>query len=100
LEAPERMLLQRASVEGRTFHIAALAALLPALDRPEVDRGLAVLADKGLIGPGRSEFDGGEASRFTHELIREAAYASVPKFLRAELHAGLARWLEARPAAA
>ncbi len=100
LEAGERMLLQRAAVEGRTFHAGALAALLPESERRGVDTRLVALARKGLVGADRPEFAGQDAFRFTHALIREAAYAGVPKLLRAELHAGVADWLEARRGAA
>lgn len=100
LEDGERMLIQRAAVEGRTFHAGALAALVPERARHGLGNRLVGLARKGLIGADRPEFAGQEAFRFTHALVREAAYAGVPKRLRAELHAGLAEWLEQRPAAA
>jgi tetratricopeptide (TPR) repeat protein len=100
LEAGERMLLQRAAVEGRTFHAGALAALLPASERRGVGTHLVALARKGLLGADRPEFAGQDAFRFTHALIREAAYAGLPKLQRAELHAGVADWLDARPGAA
>lgn len=100
LEDGERVLLQRAAVEGRTFHAGALRALVPDDERRFVNPHLVALARKGLIGGDRAEFEREDAFRFTHALIREAAYAGVPKLLRAELHAGLAGWLEERPAAA
>lgn len=100
LEPDERTLLQHAAVEGRTFHAGALAVLLPEDQRRGHRSCLVALARKGLIGADRPEFAGEDAFRFTHALIREAAYAGVPKLLRAELHAGVAAWLEDRPAAA
>jgi tetratricopeptide (TPR) repeat protein len=99
LDVGERMLLQRAAVQGRTFHGGALQALLPASERRGVDTRLVALARKGLIGADRAEFDGQDAFRFTHALIREAAYAGVPKLLRAELHEAVAGWLEQRDGA-
>jgi tetratricopeptide (TPR) repeat protein len=98
LEAGERIVLQRAAVEGRTFHAGALRSLLPEHERGAVSAFLVALARKGLIGADRSEFPGQDAFRFTHALIREAAYGAVPKLLRAELHAGVARWLDERAA--
>src|SRR5262249_56116766 len=35
---------------------------------------------------------------FRHVLIRDAAYGTLPKAVRAELHERLALWLEAQPA--
>jgi class 3 adenylate cyclase/tetratricopeptide (TPR) repeat protein len=96
----ERMLLQRAAVEGRTFHAGALASVLPDSEQRTLDRHLVGLARRGLIGSDSPEFAGEDAFRFTHALIREAAYAGVPKLLRAELHAGIADWLGERPHAA
>ena len=98
LEPGERMLLQRAAIEGRTFHADALATLLPEPDRRAARALLVALARKGLIGADRPAFADQDAFRFTHALIRDAAYASVPKVVRAELHATLGAWLAARPA--
>ena len=100
LEAEERLLLQCASLEGRTFHAGALAALLPEHARHVIATNLVVLTRKGFIAPDRSEFPGEDAFRFAHALVREASYASVPKLLRAKLHARVAEWLEERPGAA
>ena len=100
LEPPERGLLQRAAVEGRTFHAGALATVLPEAERRRMTRRLAALARKGLIGADGSEFEGEDAYRFTHSLIRDVAYAGLPKLVRADLHAAVADWLEERPAAA
>ena len=100
LDDGEGALLQRAAVEGRTFHAGALAAVLPESDRAEMQTRLVALIRKGLIGADRAEFPGEDAFRFTHALIREAAYAGAPKLVRAELHAGVAQWLERHPTAA
>ncbi len=54
---------------------------------------------KGLIAPDRPAYAGEEAFRFTHVLIRDAAYAGVPAPRRAELHASVADWLARRDAA-
>ncbi|HUR84920.1 MAG TPA: protein kinase [Solirubrobacteraceae bacterium] len=97
LQAGERVLLQRAAVEGRTFHASAVAALLGDHERRALGARLVALARKGLIGSDRPEYPGEDAFRFTHALIREAAYASVTKLARADLHAKLAEWLEQRP---
>ena len=51
-----------------------------------------------LIQPDRTELAGEDAFRFTHGLIRDAAYEGMPKQLRAELHERVARWTAQRPA--
>jgi len=105
LEDGERMLLQRAAVEGRTFHAAALV-VSPGGGTEEsgspraIENRLVALTRKGLIGPDQPEFPGEDAFRFTHALIREAAYATLPKRDRARLHAQIAGWLERHPQAA
>ncbi len=99
LDDAERALLAHAAVEGRTFHAGALAAALGE-DAHGIGARLVALARRGLIGGDQPEFPGQDAFRFTHALIREAAYAGVPKLLRAQRHAGVAEWLERQPAAA
>ena len=94
LEPGERAVLQRASVEGRLFHRAAVAELLPE-GTDGLGGTLLALTRKELVRPDRSLYEGDDGFRFTHVLVRDVAYASVPKELRAELHARLASWLEA-----
>ena len=90
----ERAVLERASVEGRTFHLGAVAALSPAELHGEVGSYLQALVRKELVRPARTGFPGEEAFRFRHLLIRDAAYESMPKELRADLHERFAGWLE------
>ena len=73
LDADERDVLERASVEGVRFHVGGSHAA----------SHLAALARKGLIRADRSRPD---AFRFEHALIRDAAYLGVPKERRADLH--------------
>jgi hypothetical protein len=89
LEAGERRLLRHAAVEGRSFHRGALD--------DGGDAQLVALARRGLIRPDEPAFAGEEAYRFAHALVREAAYAGLPKRRRAELHEHVARWIDARP---
>jgi predicted ATPase/class 3 adenylate cyclase len=98
LEPEERAVIERASVEGRTFHRGALAELVPETARARVGSHLMTLVRKEFIRPGRALFPGDDGFRFEHMLIRDAAYDSMPKELRAELHERFARWLEARVA--
>jgi len=49
---------------------------------------------KELVRPDRSGTTADEAFRFRHILVRDAAYGSLPKEQRADLHARFAAWLE------
>src|ERR671939_339709 len=97
LEPGERAVLAHASVEGRIFHRGALAAVLPPSPRDELGTHLMALVRKQLIRPSPPDFPGEDGFRFTHSLTRDAAYAALPKRLRAELHEATADWLEAKP---
>src|SRR5829696_7258 len=96
LPARERALIERASIEGRTFHRRALVELLTEGEREELDANLAALMRRELIHPGDPDFPAEEAYRFNHILIRDAAYALIPKQQRALLHERHANWLEQR----
>ena len=92
----ERSVVERASVEGRLFHRGSVAALLPEQERAGVGGHLLTLVRKEFIRPDRSLFPGDDGFRFGHILIRDAAYDSIPKRLRAELHERFADWLAAK----
>ena len=94
LPEEERALLARVSVEGTVFHREAVRELAPASLAPVVDRCLTELVRKDVIRPDRSSFADDDAFRFRHMLIRDAAYRSLPKEARAELHERFAAWLE------
>jgi predicted ATPase len=91
LDEPERAVLERGAVEGRIFHQGAVEALTP--EEPAVSARLASLVRKELVRPDKPQFPGEDAFRFRHVLIREAAYDSLPKSTRAELHERFAGWL-------
>ena len=97
LEPLERSVLQRAAVIGQVFWWGAVADLTPPEDQPAVAGVLQALVRKGLIRPGRGTFAGEDAFRFGHILVRDAAYDSMTKGLRADLHERCAEWIEARP---
>jgi class 3 adenylate cyclase/tetratricopeptide (TPR) repeat protein len=94
LPRTEREVLERGSIEGREFHHASVAS--PATEGTPSQAGAEFtgLVRRGLIEPARPLLGGGEAFRFRHALIRDAAYARVPKVTRAWLHERHARWLE------
>ena len=94
LASDERAAAERASVVGRVFEQSSLVALSPPADRADVPRRLEALVRKELIRPDRSGLSQGEAFRFRHLLIRDAAYDRLPKAERAELHERFADWLE------
>ena len=88
-----KVVLQRASLVGRLFSTGALAAIggepVPAeLLRDAVRRDLLSETEEPALGTGR-------VYRFRHVLIRDVAYATVPKSDRSRLHDNYARWLEA-----
>jgi tetratricopeptide (TPR) repeat protein len=94
LSDPERRIAERASVVGRVFEPEAVAALSPDVVGTDLSRDLLSLVRKELVRPDRSEVTGGDAFKFRHILIRDAAYAALPKRERAELHQRFADWLE------
>jgi tetratricopeptide (TPR) repeat protein len=92
----ERAVIERASVEGKVFHRGSVVQLAPESLRPSVATHLGALIRKELIRPDKPVFAAEDAFRFRHLLIRDAAYDSIPKQVRAELHERHAEWLEAR----
>jgi class 3 adenylate cyclase/tetratricopeptide (TPR) repeat protein len=96
LEPEERAVIERGSIEGRLFHRGSVAELLPEGGRAGVGGQLMALVRKEFIRPDRAQIPGDDGFRFGHILIRDAAYDSLPKRIRAELHERLASWLESK----
>jgi class 3 adenylate cyclase/tetratricopeptide (TPR) repeat protein len=96
LEPDERSVIERASIEGRLFHRGSIQELLPEAERDGAGAQLMTLVRKELIRPDRSQLPGDDGFRFGHILIRDAAYDSIPKRLRAELHERFGKWLESK----
>jgi class 3 adenylate cyclase/tetratricopeptide (TPR) repeat protein len=92
LPADERALLEHASIIGLEFDWDALGELDPGRRRPPGAR-LAALVRKQLIRPHEASED---SFRFRHMLIRDAAYARVPKERRSQLHERVSDWLDGR----
>ena len=92
LPPPEKRVLQEASVIGRIFwqapveHAAGNGAVAPALLALE-QKGL-ILARPTTTIAGQTEYI------FKHALVRDVAYASLPKARRARAHADVAAWIE------
>ena len=89
----EREVLACASVEGRTFHRGAVEHLSRSGAGADVERLLGALVHKDLIRPEPSQLRREDAFSFRHILIRDAAYESLRKHARAELHERFASWL-------
>src|SRR5579862_1675579 len=90
LDPDERLVVQSAAVIGPEISRRAIAALLsgaPETVEPRLER----LAPTQLIVPVPGDED---RLSFGHPLIREVAYASLPKAERAKLHERFARWSE------
>ena len=92
LSGNERTVIECGSVEGQIFHRGSVAELAPPV-RSDVETHLSALVRQELIRPDSSVFAGDEAFRFRHILIRDAAYESLPKATRAQLHEQFANWL-------
>ena len=95
----ERSLLEHGAVEGEVFHLGSVLALSEDLSRSDAESVLRELLRRDLVRPEKSALAGEDAVRFRHELIRDAAYESLPKAARAELHVRHADWLEGLGAA-
>jgi len=93
LHPAAREVVERGAVPGTTFPAAAL----PALGSPSPDAPLTDLARSGLLHGPHAEPLGGDGFTFRHALLRDAAYGSLARQDRAELHLRFARWLAERP---
>ena len=90
----ERDMIGRGAVEGQVFHRSTVRELAPAAERDDVPGHLLSLVRKEMIRPDQPTYPDEEAFRFRHLLIRDAAYDSLPKETRAELHEAFADWLD------
>ena len=96
LPAEEKALLQDAAVVGRAFWMGAVVHLS---NQPPADvrAALGRLRVKEIITPREPPVFSGELEfAFRHVLIRDVAYESLPKFLRAPKHVDVAKWAEER----
>ena len=93
IPSPERSLLLSASVVGRIFWDGVLAQLAP--HDGQLSELLDSLEGRDLVRrEAVSRFQGQQQFRFKHALIREVAYATLPRAKRREAHAGVAAFLE------
>ncbi|HEX3687099.1 MAG TPA: adenylate/guanylate cyclase domain-containing protein [Gaiellaceae bacterium] len=92
LDPFNRHVLERAAVVGKEFWPGAVAAL--GGDNETLGPTLLGLVRSELVEPAVSSIPGEDGFRFRHALIRDAAYAGIPKRVRADLHERFAGWLE------
>ena len=97
LASEERSAAECASVEGKVFHLGAVAEMTARPLAPTT-RVLGTLARKELIRHDRTQLAGEQAFRFRHLLIRDVAYESLPKRARFGLHERFVDWLEPKTA--
>ena len=93
---PARRIAQIGAVIGREFSYELLAAVAGA-PGPDLDAALTRLADAELLHA--RGFPPDASYVFKHALIRDAAYASLLKSRRRELHLAIARALASRDVA-
>jgi class 3 adenylate cyclase len=93
IPAPERAVLLDASVVGRVFWDGALSRLAPSRARlPEL---LDSLEGRDLIRrESATRFPGQQQYRIKHALIRDVAYAALPRARRRAAHAAAAAFFE------
>ena len=94
LDPDERHLLQAASVIGQSFWEGTVSELV---GEAAIDASLATLVDKDLLSPSTAGRLAGEQEfSFKHALVRDVAYATLPRGLRARQHVEIARIVEGR----
>jgi tetratricopeptide (TPR) repeat protein len=96
LSVAERSVIERASVVGKQFDERTVWALTPPEERAGVEERLQALARRDLVRPEAGPSAEPGTWRFTHLLIRDAAYQGMLKETRAGLHEGFATWLATR----
>ncbi|MFL5820787.1 MAG: tetratricopeptide repeat protein [Solirubrobacteraceae bacterium] len=95
LEPFERRVVQQAAVVGRTFW----EDLLEPVAREEGDdlhAALAALREKDIVVTGGGRLAGEPELAFKHVLIRDVAYAMLPKSVRARKHFEVGGFIEQR----
>ena len=89
LDPAERDVTERGAVIGQEFYRGAVRELSPDAARAALDERLEALVHRELVELSENRFAGEDAFRFRHILVRDAAYNSTLKSLRADLHEGV-----------
>ena len=96
LPPEEKQLLHDAAVIGKVFWPGAVAALGDHRDPFELEERLHALERKQFVRRDRRSSIGDETQyAFLHLLLRDMAYAQIPRAARLDKHLRAARWLEA-----
>jgi DNA-binding SARP family transcriptional activator/class 3 adenylate cyclase len=91
---PEKALLQDAAVVGKVFWLGALEAIGD-VSRRQAEELLLGLERKEFVQQARRASVAGEAEyAFRHVLLRDVAYAQIPRAARGEKHRRVAGWTE------
>jgi class 3 adenylate cyclase len=94
LGADRKSLIQDAAVVGKVFWSGAVAAV-GGLDAPVVREGLHELVRRELIRPSRLSSVAAQTEfAFGHGLVRDVAYAQIPRADRVRKHEAAAVWIE------
>jgi tetratricopeptide (TPR) repeat protein len=97
LDPEARRIARAASVFGSVFWRDGLASVVGASPEAQLDRPLRVLSSQGFVAPRPSSRVAGTIEyAFRHDLVRDAAYATLLDDDRRALHARVATWLSAR----
>jgi len=92
LQNEERQVIDPASVIGLGFAVDAVASLVPEDVAPAVPARLHALTQKQFVRPTSASEE--DFYRFGHSVIKDAAYRSLLKRTRAELHERFVGWAE------
>jgi len=94
LPLEEKLLLQDAAVVGKVFWLGTLERIGD-LDRSSAEQLLHALERKEFVRRERRSSVGDESQYgFRHILVRDVAYAQIPRAARAEKHERAAAWIE------
>jgi DNA-binding SARP family transcriptional activator/class 3 adenylate cyclase len=90
----EKALLQDAAVVGKGFWSGAIESI-GEVTRQQAEELLVALERKEFVQPARRSSVAGDSEyAFRHVLLRDVAYAQIPRAARADKHRRAARWIE------
>ncbi|TMB92224.1 MAG: zinc-ribbon domain-containing protein [Chloroflexi bacterium] len=102
LSQTEKLVLQHASIIGRTFWLSALFELAANLTPPILLETIDSLIKRDFIveteKQARNPVEHDREFAFKHVLIRDVVYNNIPRLRRSQEHAQLALWLEEKTA--
>src|SRR5439155_3363650 len=94
LDPDRKALVHNAAVVGKVFWAGSLAAIAR-VSKESVLTGLHELARKELVRRVRhSSIEDDIEYVFWHVLVRDVAYAQIPRAARAQKHVAAAQWIE------